>query len=201
MNKDTSFLDSLAEAFSHLPGVGKKTAERYAYYVLDKMKLEDVQKFSECMLESKKNITHCNECGMLCLQKTCFICSNNLRDHSKIMVVKDTKDALAIDATNQYDGVFHILGGLISPMDGISPEDLNVHSLEERSKNNIVKEIILALPFTPIGEINTMYLEKILKREGLIISKIGYGLPAGSDIEYVDELTLKQAITTRKVED
>jgi recombination protein RecR len=198
--KQDNFLDSLVNVFEHLPGVGKKTATRYAYYVVDKMTNEDVEQFSNVLKTTKKSICHCEKCGMLSLEKVCNICSDSSRDQTKIMVVKDTKDLLSIEATNQYNGLYHVLGGLISPIDGVSPDDLTIDLLEERSKKEVVKEIILATSFTPSGETTALYLEKILARDGLIISKLGYGLPAGGDIEYVDELTLKRAIDGRTIE-
>ena len=112
------------------------------------------------------------------------------------MIVKDTKDVFAIEKTSQYNGLYHVLNGLISPLDGISPDDLNIESLENRLDE--IDEIIIATPFTPSGETTALYLERILNKDGLVISRIGYGLPAGGDIEYVDELTLKRAIDSRK---
>ena len=133
---------------------------------------------------------------MLSDKETCEICSSNYRERKQIMVVKDTKDVFAIEKTSQYNGLYHILNGLISPLDGVSPDDLNIESLEARL--NEIDEIIIATPFTPSGETTALYLERILNKEGLTISRIGYGLPAGGDIEYVDELTLKRAIDSRK---
>lgn len=127
----------------------------------------------------------------------CHICNNAYRNKEQIMVVRDTKDVLAVEKTAQYNGLYHILGGLISPLDGVSPDDLNIDSLEKRL--NDTKEVIIATSFTPNGETTALYLEKILKKDNLTISRIGYGLPAGGDIEYVDELTLKRAIDARKI--
>lgn len=192
---ELKFLDELANHFEKLPGVGKKTAQRYAYYILEKMSIEEVENFSNVLVNSKNNIKHCSICGVLTNQSICEICSSGYRDKNKIMVVKDTKDVIAIEKTNQYNGLYHVLNGLIAPLEGISPDDLNIDSLEERVKN--VDEIIIATSFTPNGETTALYLERILKRDGLVVSRIGYGLPAGGDIEYVDELTLKRAIDSR----
>ncbi len=194
---DIKFLDDLAKHFEKLPSVGKKTAERYAYHIVEKLSLEDVQSFAESLIKTKEATKHCTICGMLSDQDVCPICSSNYRTKEQIMVVKDTKDVLAIEKTNQYNGLYHVLGGLISPLDGISPDELNIDSLEKRLDNT--KEVILATSFTPNGETTALYLEKILAKDGLIISRIGYGLPAGGDIEYVDELTLKRAIDSRKI--
>ena len=167
---ETKFLDNLASCFEKLPGVGKKTAQRYAYYIIEKMSLDDVKELSNELVKAKENVKHCKICGMLTDLDICHICNNAYRNKEQIMVVRDTKDVLAVEKTAQYNGLYHILGGLISPLDGVSPDDLNIDSLE-----------------------------KILKKDNLTISRIGYGLPAGGDIEYVDELTLKRAIDARKI--
>lgn len=193
---EIKFLDNLSKYFEKLPSVGKKTARRYAYYIVEKMSEEDVEAFSSELVKTKKEVKHCPLCGMLTDQTICDICSSNYRNKSIIMVVKDTKDVLAVEKTGQYNGLYHVLGGLISPLDGVSPDDLNIETLENRLEN--VKEIILATSFTPNGETTALYLEKILKKDDLVISRIGYGLPAGGDIEYVDELTLKRAIDSRQ---
>lgn len=192
---ELKFLEQLSRHFEKLPGVGKKTAQRYAYYVLEKMSNDDVVDFSKELVISKEKIKYCSECGVLTDQHICEICSSNYREKNKIMVVKDTKDVLAIEKTNQYNGLYHVLNGLIAPLEGVSPDDLNISSLEERSKK--VNEIIIATSFTPNGETTALYLERILNRDDLVVSRIGYGLPAGGDIEYVDELTLKRAIDSR----
>ena len=134
---------------------------------------------------------------MYTLEDTCEICDNKYRNHEQIMVVKDAKDVLAIEKTAQYNGLYHILGGVISPLEGIGPEKLNISTLEARI-NDAVKEIIIATSFTIDGETTALYLEKILEKDGLTISRIAYGLPAGGDIEYVDSLTLKYALEGRK---
>ncbi len=196
---EIKFLDELAKNFEKLPGVGKKTAQRYAYYVVEKMSEDDVEAFSKELMVTKNKVKKCSVCGMLTDKDICSICSSNYRAKNQIMVVRDTKDVLAIEKTNQYNGLYHVLGGLISLLDGISPDELNINSLEERIKtNDSIEEVIIATSFTPNGETTALYLEKILAKDGLIISRIGYGLPAGGDIEYVDELTLKRAIDARR---
>lgn len=182
-----------------LPGVGKKTASRYAYSIIEKMADEEVQTFANCLIETKKSIKHCTTCGILTDQEVCDICQDNTRDKSKILVVKDTKDVLAVEKTNQYFGLYHVLGGLISPLDGIGPDKLNIESIEKRCQEEDVKEVILATSFTPSGETTAIFLERILAREKLIVSRIGYGIPAGGDIEYIDELTLRRAIEGRNI--
>lgn len=194
---ETKFLDNLASCFEKLPGVGKKMAQRYAYYIIEKMSLDDVKELSNELVKTKENVKHCKICGMLTDLDICHICNNSYRNKEQIMVVRDTKDVLAVEKTAQYNGLYHVLGGLISPLDGITPDNLNIDSLEKRLDN--IKEVIIATSFTPNGETTALYLEKILKKDNLTISRIGYGLPAGGDIEYVDELTLKRAIDARKI--
>ncbi len=192
------FLEVLTNEFEKLPSVGKKTAQRYAYHVVEKLTLEETEHFAKIMLETKQNIKYCKTCGILTDKEICEICESELRDHKTIMVVKDSKDAFAIEKTGQYNGVYHILNGLISPVEGIGPDELNVDNLIKRIDTKEIKEIIIATSFTPKGETTALYLENILKQKEVIISRIGYGLPAGGDIEYVDELTLKSAIESRK---
>ena len=194
---DFKFLENLTACFEKLPGVGKKTASRYSFSVIEKMSDEEIERFSRVLSETKKQVKKCKVCGMYTLEDTCEICDNKYRNHEQIMVVKDAKDVLAIEKTAQYNGLYHILGGVISPLEGIGPEKLNISTLEARI-NDAVKEIIIATSFTIDGETTALYLEKILEKEGLTISRIAYGLPAGGDIEYVDSLTLKYALEGRK---
>ncbi len=194
---DFKFLENLSACFEKLPSVGKKTASRYAFHVIENMSNDEVERFARVLRETKKQVKKCKICGMYTLEDTCEICSNLYRSHEQIMVVKDAKDALAIEKTGQYNGMYHILGGLISPLDGIGPNQLNIEQLEQRITSE-TKEIIIATSFTMNGETTALYLEKILAREGLTISRIGYGLPAGGDLEYVDALTLKYALEGRK---
>lgn len=190
------FLDFLASSFENLPGVGKKTAKRYAYHVVEKMSLEQVEEFAKVLVETKNKVTNCPICGTLSLQNPCEICSSKLRDHSKIMVLKDTKDIVAIENIGEYNGLYHSLNGLISPMDGVGPDNLTIDLLEKRL-NDSVDELIIATSFTPAGETTALYLEKIFAKKNIIITRLGYGLPAGGDIEFVDELTLKRALINR----
>ena len=194
---DFKFLENLSTCFEKLPSVGKKTASRYAFHVIENMSSDEVKRFARVLLETKKQVKKCKICGMYTLEDTCEICSNLYRSHEQIMVVKDAKDALAIEKTGQYNGMYHILGGLISPLDGLGPNQLNIEQLEQRITQE-TKEIIIATSFTMNGETTALYLEKILARDGLTISRIGYGLPAGGDLEYVDALTLKYALEGRK---
>ena len=190
------FLDFLAASFENLPGVGKKTAKRYAYYVVEKMSVEQVDEFAKVLIETKNSVHNCPICGMLSLQNPCEICSSKLRDKSKIMVLKDTKDIIAVENMGEYNGLYHSLNGLISPMDGVGPDNLTIDLLEKRLDDS-VSELIIATSFTPSGETTALYLEKIFENKNIIISRLGYGLPAGGDIEFIDELTLKRALSNR----
>ena len=153
---ETKFLDNLASCFEKLPGVGKKTAQRYAYYIIEKMSLDDVKELSNELVKTKENVKHCKICGMLTDLDICHICNNSYRNKEQIMVVRDTKDVLAVEKTAQYNGLYHVLGGLISPLDGITPDNLNIDSLEKRLDN--IKEVIIATSFTPNGETTALYL-------------------------------------------
>ena len=191
------FLENLSSCFEKLPSVGKKTASRYAFSVIEKMSEEEVERFARTLIETKKQIKKCKHCGMFTLNDICEICSDDYRNSDQIMVVKDVRDVIAIEKTKQYNGLYHVLGGLISPLEGVGPEQLNFESLESRITSD-TKEIIISTSFTMAGETTALYLEKILSREGLTISRIGYGIPAGGDIEYVDSMTLKYALEGRK---
>lgn len=194
---EIKFLDPLIRSFEKLPGVGQKTATRYAFQVVEKLSEEDVETFAKTLLEIKQTVKHCSVCNILTTADVCDICDNELREKDKILVVKDTKDVISLEKTKQYNGLYHVLGGLISPLDGIGPDELAISELENRCKDPNIKEIIIATSLTPQGETTALYLEKILKREGLEITRIGYGIPAGGDIEYADELTLRKALSSR----
>lgn len=191
-------IEKVAKNFEKLPGVGKKTALRYTYALLEKYDLADVEHFTNELLNLKKNISKCSVCGLPMINGTCDICIDKSKDHSKILVVKDAKDALTIENTNVFNGVYHVLDGLISLIDGVSPEDINIDSLETRCKQGNIKEVILAIPFTPNGETTALYLEKILSIYNVIVTRIGYGLPAFGDIQYIDELTLIRALENKR---
>ncbi len=196
--KQLNFLDELVTCFEKLPGVGHKTALRYAYYIVEKYNLEDVKKVSEVLIDTFSKIHKCDICGMLTTENICDICSDNTRDDKKILVVKDPKDLLSIEKTGQYNGKYHVLGGLISMFDGVNPNDLNIEKLEKRVKKDGIEEVIIATSLTPSGDITALFIERLLQDiEGVKVSRIGYGLPAGSDLEYADELTIKRALDYR----
>jgi len=196
--KQVKFLDELVSCFEKLPGVGQKTALRYAYYVVEKYNVEDIEKVCNILIDTFSKVHKCDVCGMITTEDICDICSDSTRDTKKILVVKDPKDLLSIEKAGGYNGKYHVLGGLISAFDGIKPDDLNIEKLENRIQNEKIEEVIIATSLTPAGDITALYIEKVLQQfSDLKISRIGYGLPAGSDLEYADELTIKRALDFR----
>lgn len=196
--KQLKFLDDLVHCFEKLPGVGHKTALRYAYYIVEKYNYNDIKKVCDIMLGTFSTIQKCEICGMFTTEHICDICSDSTRDNKKILVVKDPKDLLNIEKSGEYNGKYHVLGGLISAFERIKPEDLNIEKLEKRVHNEPVEEVIIATSLTPSGDITALYIESLLQeKSNLKISRIGYGLPAGSDLEYADDLTIKRALEYR----
>lgn len=193
----TKPLARLIEYFQLLPSVGPKTAQRLALHLI-KMPAYEVENFANCMLEAKKTIKYCEICFNMSSESPCEICSNSSRNKEIICVVSETKDLMAIERTNEYKGVYHVLGGLISPMDGIGPDEIRVKELLTRVHDNDVKEIILALNPSVEGEATSLYLTKLLKPFGVKVSRIAFGIPLGSELEYADELTLIRALDARQ---
>ncbi|MBD1392269.1 recombination mediator RecR [Mucilaginibacter glaciei] len=196
MNFSSKLLEDAVAEFAKLPGVGQKTALRLVLHMLNRDK-EEVQKFSSTISKLRNEIQFCQTCHNIADQAVCEICSSHKRDHGLICVVEDTRDVMAIENTNQYNGVYHVLGGLISPMDGIGPADLQVDTLVERLKDVQVKEIIFALSATMEGDTTIFYLHKRLKQFNINISTIARGIAFGGELEYVDEITLGRSIVTR----
>jgi len=196
MNFSSKLLEDAVAEFARLPGVGQKTALRLVLHLLNQDKV-DVERFSATISKLRNEIQFCQVCLNISDSPVCQICASPKRDHSIICVVEDTRDVMAIENTNQYNGVYHVLGGLISPMDGIGPSDLEVDSLIERIKGNETKEIIFALSATMEGDTTLFYLNKRLKNFAITISTIARGIAFGGELEYVDEVTLGRSIVTR----
>ncbi len=196
MNFSSKLLEDAVAEFSKLPGVGQKTALRLVLYLLKQDKAE-VNKFSNAVSKLRNEIQFCQTCHNISDQLVCQICSAPKRDRSLICVVEDTRDVMAVENTNQYNGLYHVLGGLISPMDGIGPSDLEIDTLVERLKNEEVKEVIFALSATMEGDTTIFYLNKRLKPYNITVSTIARGIAFGGELEYVDELTLGRSIATR----
>ena len=186
----------LIDSYSLLPGIGRKTAIRLAFHTL-KMNDNDINNFAKSLVELKEKLTNCEVCHGLSETSVCDICTDNSRDKSTICVVANDNDLVAMENMQQYRGVYHVLDGLISPMDGIGPLDINIKSLFERAQDPIVKEIILATNSSPEGEGTASFISKYLKNTDIKVTRIAQGISFGSDIEYVDEVTLSRAISGR----
>lgn len=190
-----SSLSKLIDCFMMLPGVGLKTAERYALLMIDKDK-EEIDRFIDALNSCQKNIKKCTVCGNLCEDDECLICKDETRNKRQILVVQSIKDIIAVEKTAEYRGVYHVLGGLISQSKGILLEDLNIKSLLERV--NDVEEVIIATNPTLEGETTALYLEKLLSGKNVLVTRIAHGLPMGGHLDYADELTLIKALEGRK---
>lgn len=186
----------LSEKFAALPGIGMKTAQRLAYAVME-MPKEQAEEFAAAILNAKTQIHDCPVCQNLTEQEICAICANVKRDHSTICVVEGPKDVAAIERTNEYQGVYHVLHGLISPLDGVSPEDLRIGALLSRIGEGGIREIIMATNPSVEGEATAMYLSRLCKPLGVKVTRLAFGLPVGGVIEYTDEVTLYRALTNR----
>lgn len=191
-------IENLISQFERLPGIGPKSAERLTFYLL-KVKKNKLDEFAKSLSDLKKGITICSVCQNTAEQNPCAICQNKSRDFSTICVVEEAQDALVLENTHEYKGLYHILHGAISPMNNVCPEDLRIKELLDRvQKNKNTKEIILATNPTLEGEATAMYISKLLKSPGLKITRIARGLPSGGDLEYADEITLTNALNGRK---
>lgn len=188
---------TLIEHFQKFPSVGPKSAQRMAFYLL-RMPMSEVQKFAQSIVEAKENTHTCEVCFNLSSTSPCEICTSPKRDRSTICVVAETKDLIAVEKTNEYKGLYHVLQGLISPMDGIGADDIRIKELLNRLTNDEVKEVILALSPSVEGEATSLYLSKLIKPFGIKISRIAFGLPVGADLEYADEITIAKAIEGRR---
>lgn len=190
-------ISKLIDSFMKLPGIGPKTAARLAFFVLT-MKEDTVLSFAKALVDAKRNLTYCSVCGHITDVDPCQICSDQTRDLSTICVVQDPKDVIAMEKMKDYNGLYHVLHGAISPMDGIGPEDINVASLINRLKDESVEELILATNPTIEGEATAMYISRLVKPSGIRTTRIAHGLPVGGDLEYADEVTLSKALEGRR---
>ena len=189
-------LQNLIDEFAKIKGVGRKTATRYAFSILS-MSDESVEEFARALISAKRDICHCSVCGNLSDDDVCKICSDGRRDTSVICVVEDERTLMAIEKVREYNGLYHVLGGLISPMDGVGPESLFIKELLLRLEDAEVKEVIMATNPTVEGEATAMYISRLLKPLGVIVSRLAYGIPVGGNLEYADEVTLYRAIEGR----
>ena len=190
-------LSRLIEQFERMPGIGHKSAQRLAFHVLN-LKKEEAEAFAKAILDSHEKIKKCDCCCNLCEDELCHICKSPSRDQSVICVVEDPRDVMAFERTREFDGTYHVLHGVISPMNGVGPEDITVKELLHRMADGTVKEVIMATNPTVEGEATAMYISRLLKPMGVSVSRLAYGVPVGSDLEYADEVTLTRALEGRR---
>ena len=189
-------LNSVYDQFRRLPGVGNKSALRLAYHIID-MPEEELRRLAETLLQAKREIRFCKECFNLTDSDVCEICADTERDHSMICVVEQPQDAMAMERSHGYTGVYHVLHGCLSPLDGIGPENLRIKELLFRLEKEDVKEVILATNSNVEGEATASYLAQLLRHQPVMVSRIARGLPMGGDLEYADEVTLAKALENR----
>ncbi|MGI6205375.1 MAG: recombination mediator RecR [Anaerovoracaceae bacterium] len=189
--------DKLVKQLSGLPGIGGKTAQRLAFYILS-MPDEKASELAGAITEAKSKMKYCSVCGNLTDKDPCSICSDESRDRTTICVVEQAKDVAALERTREYKGLYHVLHGAISPMDGIGPDDINLKQLIIRLQNSDVKEVILATNPTIEGEATAMYAARLIKPSGIKVTRIAHGVPVGGDLEYTDEVTLSKAMDGRR---
>lgn len=188
-------INALIEELSKLPGIGNKSAQRLAFYIIN-MPKEEVQKLSDTLVEAREKVRYCKDCCTLTDEELCPICSDESRDHTTIMVVENSRDLVAYEKTGRYKGVYHVLQGAISPTLGIGPNDIRLKELMTRLQAD-VKELIIATNSSLEGETTAMYISKLVKPAGIKVSRIASGVPVGGDLEYIDEVTLLRALEGR----
>ena len=190
-------IEKLIESFERLPSIGHKTAVRLAFHMLDLSK-EETEEFINSIINAKEKLKYCSNCYNISDTDPCPICSSPKRDNSVICVVEDVRDVMAMERTHEFKGVYHVLHGTISPMNGIRPEDIKIKELLNRIANNDIKEIIIATNPRVEGEATAIYLSKIIKPLGIKVTRIAHGIPVGGDLEYTDEVTLSKALEGRR---
>ena len=190
-------LAKLIEQFERMPGIGHKTAQRLAFYVLNLTK-QQAEEFSATILSAHEKIKQCSCCCNLAEDELCPICKNEGRDKSVICVVEDPRDVFAFERTHEFEGTYHVLHGVISPMNGVGPEDITIKELLARMADGVVQEVIMATNPTVEGEATAMYISRLLKPMGITVSRLAYGVPVGADLEYADEVTLTKALEGRR---
>lgn len=189
-------IEKLVEEFEKLPSIGHKTAVRLAFHILNSS-LEDAEKFASAIVDARRNLKYCSVCNNITDTDPCPICANNKRDKETICVVEDVRDIVPIERTHEYNGVYHVLHGVISPVNGIGPNDIKIKELMTRIGTGEVKEIILATNPNVEGEATAMYISKLVQPFHIKTSRIAHGIPIGGDLEYTDEVTLAKALENR----
>ena len=190
-------LQNLAEQFGRLQGVGRKSAMRMAFSVIE-MDVSDAAAFASAIMEAKEKIHRCPICGNLTDEDICYICDDDSRDKKTVCVVEDVKAVMSIEKVREYRGIYHVLGGVISPVNGVTPDKIRFRELIERVGREEIEEVIIATNPTPDGEVTAMYISKYLKPLGVKVTRLAYGIPVGSDLEFADEVTLGRAIEGRR---
>lgn len=196
MNFSSTLIEEAVMAFATLPGIGKKTALRLVLHLMNQPPQASEQ-FSEAIVKMRRNIKHCSICHNVADTEVCAICTSPKRNHQVVCIVETIRDVMAIEATGQFNGVYHVLGGVISPIEGVGPDDLNIDSLERRVKDKKIKEVIMAISPTIEGDTTIFYISKKIKDAEVKISTIARGISFGGELEYADELTLGRSIATR----
>ena len=196
MAYDVAALEKLIEQFQRIPSIGRKTAQRMAFHVLD-LSDEQAKEFADAIIDAHTRIHRCSVCHNLTENDLCPICESSNRDHKTVCVVEEPRDVLAMERTREFSGVYHVLHGVISPMNGIGPEQLTIQSLVERAAYGQVTEVIMATNPTIEGDTTAMYISKLLKPFGVTVTRLAYGIPVGADIEYADDVTLMRALSGR----
>ena len=187
----------LMDSYMKLPGIGAKTAARLAFFSME-MPEEEVMNFANALISCKRDLTMCSVCGNITQEDPCEICQDASRDRTKILVVEDSRDVMSLERMKEYKGLYHVLHGVLSPMEGTGPDDINVASLIQRLQDPTVEEVIMATNATAEGEATAMYLSRLIKPAGIKVTRLAHGLAVGSDIEYADEMTLFKAIEGRR---
>lgn len=190
-------IEKLIQSFEKLPSIGNKTAARLAFYILNASE-EETNEFVSSIVNAKKNLKYCSKCFNISDTDPCPICANSKRDQSQICVVEDVRDIVAMERTHEFKGVYHVLHGSISPMNGVGPDDIKIKELLARLMDGQVKEVILATNPRVEGEATAMYLSKLIKPLGIKATRIAHGIPVGGDLEYTDEITLTKALEGRR---
>ncbi len=189
---------TLIDSFTKLPGVGAKSAERMAFHIINNFQSEDIEDFTSCLKDVKNTLRPCKKCGFITDSEYCVICESDLRDQSTIMVIEQNKDLVAIEKSGQFSGLYHVLGGAISPMKGLGPDDLTIETLIKRVDDENIEELIIATNPKVEGEATALYISKLLSAKNVRITKLAHGLSIGTELEYADQLTLMRALEGRK---
>ena len=197
MDYYSSHITKLIEELSKLPGVGAKSAQRLAFHIINRP-IEEVQRLSDTIIDARKNVRYCKECFTLTDEEICPICSDSSRNHKVIMVVENTRDLAAYEKTQKYDGVYHVLHGVISPLSHVGPDDLRIRELISRVSQGGVREVIMATNPDTEGEATAMYLARLLRPFGVRVTRLAYGIPVGGHLEFADDATLMRALEGRR---